>query len=113
MEVLFKGKRYSDALFYGHIVIEKILKAFVILETKKEPPKIHNLLRLIELAKLDLDEPTLKYLATVNTFNIRARYEDYKNRFYRMCTKEYVEENLANITEIYNALCQKLKQKQS
>jgi len=112
-EVLLKGKRYSDALFFGHIVLEKILKAFVVLETKKEPPKIHNLIRLFELAKLDLDEQTLKYLATVNTFNIRARYEDYKREFYKMCTKGYVQDNLAKITEIYKILCQKLKQKQS
>lgn len=113
MRVLFDGKRYSDALFFGHIVLEKILKAFVVLETKKEPPKIHNLIRLVELANIDFDEAVLKYLATVNAFNIRARYEDYKNEFYKMCTKEYVEENLAKITGIYKILCQKLKQKQS
>jgi HEPN domain-containing protein len=91
MKVLFCGKRYSDALFFGHIILEKILKAFVVLETKKEPPKIHNLIRLVELSKLDLNEDTLKYLATVNTFNIRARYDDYKKAFYKMCTKKYVE----------------------
>jgi HEPN domain-containing protein len=113
MTVLFDGKRYSDALFFGHIVLEKILKAFVVLATKKEPPKIHNLIRLVELANLDLDEDTLKYLATVNAFNIRVRYDDYKKEFYKMCTKEYVEENLAKITPIYEMLCQKLKQKQS
>jgi len=112
MKVLFGGKRYSDSLFYGHIVLEKILKAFVILETKKEPPKIHNLIRLVEPANLDLDDENLKYFATVNNFNIRARYDDYKNDFYKICTKGYVTENSVKIVKIYKLLCQKLKQKE-
>ena len=29
MLALFQAKRYSDSLFYGHIVLEKILKARV------------------------------------------------------------------------------------
>ena len=34
MEVLFESKRYSDTLFYAHIVLEKILKALV--ESRQE-----------------------------------------------------------------------------
>ena len=113
MKVLFDGKRYSDSLFFGHIVLEKILKAFAVLETKKEAPKIHNLIRLVEMAGIDLTDDTLKYIATVNNFNIRARYDDYKNSFYKECTKEYVAENLTKIAKIYKMLCQKLKQKES
>ena len=109
--VLFDGKRHSGALFFGHIVLEKILKAFVVLETQKEAPKIHNLIRLHELGNVGLDEPTLKYIATVNAFNIRGRYEDYKKSFYKMCTKEYTAQNLNKIDEIYKMLCKKLKQK--
>lgn len=47
---LFRIKRYSDSLFYGHIVLEKILKAFVVKETKKDAPRTHNLLVLAGLA---------------------------------------------------------------
>ena len=66
----------------------------------------------VELAKLDLDDGNLKYLATVNNFNIRARYDDYKNNFYKICTKEYVMENSSKIIKLYKMLCQKLKQKE-
>lgn len=111
MKVLFAGKRYSDALFFGHIILEKILKAFVVLETGKEPPKIHNLARLTELAKLDISQGDKDYLSVVNDFNVRARYDDYKKAFYKACTKEYVEENLAQIDKLYQKLCQLLKQK--
>ena len=30
MVFLFKGKEYSNSLFFGHIVLEKILKALVV-----------------------------------------------------------------------------------
>lgn len=50
--VEFDGKWYLGALFFGHIVLEKILKAFVVLETKKEALKIYNLVRLVDLANL-------------------------------------------------------------
>ena len=63
---LFKIKRYSDSLFFGHIVLEKILKALVVRETKDDAPKIHNLVRLAELAKLDLPKEKMEYLNTVN-----------------------------------------------
>lgn len=111
IKVLFDGKRYSDALFFGHIILEKILKALVVLETRKEAPKIHNLARLVDLANLDLTQDDKDYLSVVNDFNIRARYDDYKNTFYKICTKGYVADNLAKIDKIYKMLCRKLKQK--
>ena len=40
---LFSIKRYSDSLFYGHIVLEKILKALVVQKIGEKLPKIHNL----------------------------------------------------------------------
>jgi len=35
-----------------------------------------------------------------NSFNISARYEDYKNEFYKRCTEEYTLEQIKNIEEI-------------
>lgn len=112
MKALFSSKRYSAALFFGHIVLEKILKALATLETKNEAPKIHNLIRLAELANLELNQDEKDYLSLANDFNIRSRYEDYKKVFYKICTKEYVMENIEKITKIYQNLCQKLKQKE-
>lgn len=106
---LFKIKRYSECLFFGHIILEKILKAFVVKKTKEHSPYIHNLSKLAEIAKIDLKESELDFLARVNKFNIRARYPDDKMRFYKICTKKYTEENLSNIKNLYKKLCQKLK----
>jgi len=37
------------------------------------------------------------FLVTVTTFNIRARYDDYKLAFYKTCTKEFTEKWISEI----------------
>lgn len=113
MKVLLSSKRYPESLFFGHVVLEKTLKAFVVRETKEQPPKTHDLSLLAALANLSLGKDVLDYFELVNKFNIRARYDDYKQDFYRMCTKEYTEENFQEITKLYKDLCQQMKQKKS
>jgi HEPN domain-containing protein len=111
MACLFKGKRYSDALFFGHIVLEKILKALVVQETKNGAPYIHNLTKLAEIAKCDLLKDEMDLLDIVNKFNIRSRYPEYKLQFYKQCDKEYAKNYLDKITKLYQKLCQNLKRK--
>lgn len=107
----YKNKRYSDFLFFGHIVLEKILKALVVKKIKIEPPKLHDLVKLEELAELNSDNETRILLKEINVFNIRSRYPDYKFRFYKSCTKKFTKKYLDKIRELYKNLCQKLKQK--
>jgi len=111
MKMLFSSRRYPESLFFGHIVLEKMLKAFVMAETKNEPPKMHDLSYLTKLANLGLDKDVLDYFELVNKFNTRARYDDYKKAFYKTCAKEYAEEHIKKIAKIYKDLCQKIKQK--
>ena len=111
MNGLFKIKRYSDSLFFGHIVLEKMLKGLVVQETKNEAPYIHNLTKLAELSKCNLPKDEMDLLDVVNKFNIRSRYPEYKLQFYKQCDKEYAKNYLDKITKLYKKLCQKLKQK--
>lgn len=82
---------YNWALFLGHLVIEKLLKAYFVIIVDNQPPFIHNLLRLAEKTDLKLNEQQKDFLVTVTAFNIRARYDDYKLAFYKTCTKDYAE----------------------
>ncbi len=91
MDHLFEKEDYSWSLFMGHLVIEKLLKAYHTQNNDDHPPSIHNLLRLAEKAGLELKEEQKDMLVTVTTFNIRARYDDYKAEFYKTCTKEFTE----------------------
>lgn len=111
MLFLFKGKRYANALFFGHIILEKILKGLVVQKTEKQAPYIHNLVELTELAKCDLSEEEMKILDKANKFNIRCRYPDYKLNFYEQYNdSEYSAEKLSEIKKLYKKLCQKLEQ---
>lgn len=106
---LFKSRRYSDALFFGHIILEKILKAHVVKNILQEAPKIHDLFTLAKIAKLDLQSGELEYLKVVNRFNMRTRYPDVKFKFYKQCNLKYTAGNLEQIKSIYFKLCQELK----
>lgn len=108
---LFKSKRYYGSLFFGHVILEKILKAHVVQTTKKEAPKTHDLARLQELAEIEISRGEKDLLYQVNEFNIRTRYPDYKLNFYKQCTKEYTGYYLEKIKKLYAKLCLKLKQK--
>jgi HEPN domain-containing protein len=89
MNKLFKSKSYNWALFVGHISLEKLLKALYVKLHKQHAPPIHNLYRLAELCKIELTTNYSDWLDTITSFNINARYDDYKKEFYNLCTKEY------------------------
>ena len=91
-------------------MIEKTLKALVVKNTGKAAPFIHDLVRLQEIAKLDLSEKLIDLLDQINEFNIRTRYPEYKLDFYKRCTAPYTKKYFEKIKEIYKELCQKAKQ---
>ena len=109
--ILYKNKRYSDCLFFGHITLEKVLKAYVVRHTKKQAPYTHNLSFLHDLAELGLPEEELDLLDTVNDFNIRARYPEQKFSFYKKCTRSYTKEYVNRIVRLYVILCRRITQK--
>ncbi|MFH1097435.1 MAG: HEPN domain-containing protein [Candidatus Desantisbacteria bacterium] len=100
MENLVKSTDYLWALFIGHLIIEKLLKAYYVKTVDDNPPWIHQLLRLAEKTDLLLTEEQKDTLLRITTFNINVRYPDYKYEFYKKCTKEYSETNIAKIKEL-------------
>ncbi len=109
----FETKQYTWSLFIGHLVLEKLLKAVYakVNQNSPYPPKIHNLNVIAEKCGLELNDRQTKILFTCNSFNISARYEDYKNEFYKKCTEEYTKEQIDNIKEVRKWLKEKLTYK--
>lgn len=105
---LFEKKDFHWSLFMGHLVIEKLLKALYISIKSENPPFIHNLTRIVEKMDLHLSDDTLDLLDTITTFNIRARYDDYKQLFYKKCTESYTKEWIENIEELIKWIEMKL-----
>ena len=106
---LFKIERYPESLFFGHVVLEKILKGLVVKETAEQSPYTHDLVKLAKLANIDFSKEEIVFLNEVNEFNIRARYPEQKFEFYKKSTLKYTKENLNKIKSMYKNLCQKLK----
>ena len=100
MIAMFKSNRYSWALFIGHLMMEKLLKAYFVKVKSDYPPYIHNLLRLAEKADLELTDDIREQLLTITAFNINVRYDDYKMSFKKQCTPEYTLEWINKLTEL-------------
>lgn len=100
MTIMFESKRYSWSLFIGHLMIEKLLKAYFIKVKSTYPPFIHNLLRLAEKADLELTDDKREQLITITAFNINARYDDYKMSFNKLCTHEFTSGWIEKIKEL-------------
>lgn len=104
-ESLYLAEKYNWCLFIAHLVLEKMLKAFFVLRNDNSvPPKTHNLLKLAEKSFLELTEEKRIFFDEVNSFNLEARYPDYKNEFYTKCDRDFAENYLAKIKEEYNWL---------
>ncbi len=105
---LFEKKDYSYALFFGHLAVEKILKALYVDNKKEHAPPIHNLQRLANLTGISLGEDKADKLILISSFNIEARYPDVKRSFRKKCTKEFTLEQIKIIKEMYKWLKEKI-----
>jgi HEPN domain-containing protein len=96
---LFATQNNSWALFMGHLVIEKLLKAAFVKSNDEFPPMIHDLRRLCEKSNIQLDMNREILLDSISRFNINARYDDYKQSFYKLCTDRFTTEWIEKIKD--------------
>jgi len=71
---LVRDGRTRHGLFFAHLALEKLLKALVCRHTQRSPPKIHNLVRLADLASLSLQPGDRDTLGEMNAFQLEGRY---------------------------------------
>jgi len=71
---LVEDGKVRHGLFFAHLALEKALKALVCRQTQDIPPRIHNLVRLGELAGLKPNDRQ----ADLNQFSIEGRYPEFR-----------------------------------
>jgi HEPN domain-containing protein len=98
-EHLCESGDYIHALFFGHLYLEKLLKARVVQQIRQHAPLSHNLRYLAEKGKLDLNREQEAFLLRVTEYSIKARYPDMDLKFRRQCTREFCCTELAEIEE--------------
>jgi HEPN domain-containing protein len=75
-ESLLEKGHFRHSLFFAHLAVEKMLKANVTKQIKDIPPRIHNLIRLAELAGHKLDAEQEQFLREFNVYQLEGRYPD-------------------------------------
>ena len=108
-EHAFGTKDYMHCLFWAHLTLEKLAKAhWVKTHSDNVPPRVHNIVLLLEQSNIDLGEDLMNYLRKFNDFQLEGRYPDYTQNIYKICTKEFTESQLKKVKEIRQCLIEML-----
>lgn len=100
IDKFYQIKEYSWALFVGHLVIEKLLKALYVKSVSIHPLITHNLELIAEKAGLSLSDEQKDDLKIITNFNIETRYPDYKLTFHELCTPEFTKIHIDKIKKL-------------
>ena len=93
--------KIRHGLFLAHLALEKTLKAHVCRATEDLAPRVHNLVRLAEIAGLNLSEEQIDLLDDVNEFNIEGRYPEM---LLSPPTRTEADDYMARIAEVLECL---------
>ncbi len=81
---LFKAKSYIQALFFAHLYLEKLCKALWVKNNDSNtPPKVHNLVKILNEAGIKYATEQMDFMIIMNTFQLEGRYPDYKQKLYK------------------------------
>lgn len=95
-EESYANKHFDWAFFQWHLAIEKLFKG-IIAKTGKIPLPVHDLAKLASIAGISLTSQQRNQLDEITSYNIDARYDDYKRNFYKKVTKKEYYEHWQNI----------------
>jgi len=94
-EYMLSGGRYFYAVFMCHLSIEKTLKGLYQKRLREMPPKVHNLVFLIEKIGLELPQDLYDWVFTLNRVSIPTRYPEDLQKM----QKDYDEEHTREVVE--------------
>lgn len=101
VNLLHHGKQFIHALFFAHLVIEKILKAYWVRDNEESvPPFTHDLEHLYTQTELQLTNEQLDLIRVMNSWNLEARYQDYKDKFFKSLTADYTLMKLEEVEKL-------------
>lgn len=93
VDILFKGRKYLQSLFFAHLVIEKTCKALWIKHNDGNvPPRTHNLIHLLSNTPIKLDDERSEFMLSLNRFQLEGRYPDYLTKMHNICNELFTTE---------------------
>ncbi|HLB95676.1 MAG TPA: HEPN domain-containing protein [Patescibacteria group bacterium] len=107
-KAMFRASRYNYTMFMCQQSLEDMLKAIILVKTKKRPPYIHDLVKLLEITKIKIPHDLLEKVEDINPHYIQARY--HRARFDpKIYNKANAQKIISETEEILKWLTQKEK----
>lgn len=97
---LLDASRYLYVLFCCQQAIEKALKAKIVGLTGELPHRIHNLLRLAERLKIDLQEEMAQFFGELSDFYVQSRYPEEIKAIGTKVSRDMATETLSKTEEV-------------
>ncbi|MCD6555817.1 MAG: HEPN domain-containing protein [Bacteroidales bacterium] len=98
---LYKSKDYVYSLFFSHLTIEKLAKALWVKNNdNNHPPRIHNIVSLLERADIEMPDEIKEFLLILNDFQLEGRYPDYRMKIFKICDKQRTDEMLKDVKKV-------------
>ncbi len=110
---LMNSGDYHYALFFGHLHLEKLLKALVVKATGEHAPRTHNLLILAERTNVVLSDEKRRQLVRFTAYNLETRYPEDRLLLRDRYSKSFTETELQLIEEVASWLKQELQRESS
>lgn len=98
------------ALFWAHLMLEKLFKAHWVKDNESNhPPKIHNLITLSAKTELRLSDDDLEFLAVMNQFQLGGRYPDYVQAIWKTYKGKETKKVIDRVNKIRKCLLKGLQ----
>lgn len=110
-KAMLRSRRYLYVLFMCQQALEKLLKAHVTAKTREFPPRIHNLMRLQELAALKCTPEEKALLERLSLYYIQTRYPPEIQALAKSVNKALARDLLQEAEVLWKKLRRRLAQK--
>lgn len=104
VNALLHGGKNLQALFFTHLVIEKLCKAIWIRDNESNfPPRTHNLNYLLSQTFTSINDQDGELLLTLNRFQLEGRYPEYVSQVNKLCTGSFTLDliNKTNVLRLW------------
>jgi HEPN domain-containing protein len=106
----FDDNDFLFCLFCIHLSLEKVIKVIWVKDNPDNyPPKLHNLVRILEHTTINIEEKDLIFLNDLNRFQLEGRYPDYMGKIYKECTIEFTNNIIIKAKEVKACLLKNLQ----
>jgi HEPN domain-containing protein len=108
--VLLAAEKYGHALFWAHLVCEKLCKAIWIKHNEKNiPPRSHNLNFILSETNLEVSTEFKILMIQINQYNIMGRYPDDIETLESKVSKEKGEKDFEQLKQLKSWMLEQLQ----